>query len=101
MALVNSVIGFLYEAVMHSWQVASVVLKYFLAANIIILLRYEENLSLDKLESNMLKYGKPVILGTGLLGLVFAAINLTVTPGFRFLSEFTAVLVLGFLFWKY
>jgi len=100
MAAVTSIGGFLYEAVRQTWFVSAVVLKYFLAALVFTML-YRKEFSLEKLEENILNYGKPVVLGTGVLGFVFAATGFSITPGFRFISELIAVFILGFLFWKY
>lgn len=100
MAALNFLGGFLYEAVRQTWFISAVVLKYFLAALILSML-YRNELSLDKLQENLLDYGKPVLLGVTALGFVFSTTGFSITPGFRFISELVAVLLLGFLFWKY
>lgn len=100
MAVLNFLGAFLYEAVRQTWFISAVVLKYFLAALIFSML-YRKEFSLEKLEGNILDYGKPVLLGVTALGFVFTTIGFSITPGFRFISELVAVILLGFLFWKY
>ena len=96
----NSLFGFLYELVRSSWMVASVVMKYFLLA---VILRSVElgDYSFEGFEERMLKYGKYTVLGTGILGVIFQITGLSVEPLFLFPSQLIAVIVLGFLFWKY
>lgn len=100
MAGVNSLFGFLYELVRSSWTVASVSMKYFLFAVIIRSVQLKD-FSYEGFEERMLKYGKYTVLLTGVIGLVVQVTGMSVEPLLLLPSQLIAVLVLGFLFWKY
>jgi hypothetical protein len=100
MAGVNLLFGFIYSWVESSWQVASVVMKYFVLANLAYLV-LNRKFTLESFEGHILGTAKPVILGIAVLGLFFSLAEISVTPFFELFSQTVAVLTLGFIFWRY
>jgi hypothetical protein len=97
---VNVLFGFVYSWIESSWQVASVVMKYFVLANLAYLV-LNRDFSFERFEGHILGTAKPVILGIAVLGLFFSLAEITITPFFRLFSQTVAVMTLGFIFWRY
>ena len=100
MATLNTLIGFMYDLVQSTWLAASVLMKYFLAGVILRSIQLED-LSIESLGDRTLEYGKYIVIGTGLIGLVITLTNINLQPVLLFPSQLIAVGVLGYLFWKY
>jgi len=100
MASVNELIGVLYQIVQSTWIVASITAKYYLLGAGGYLL-YRDNLSVESFLEKILDDGKDFIFTVTGLGIIFYVLSIELRPLLGFFSQLTAVVYLGYLFWKY
>ncbi|MFB6145759.1 MAG: hypothetical protein ABEJ99_04635 [Candidatus Nanohaloarchaea archaeon] len=89
----------IYEVVKHSWNVSTVLTKYFILG--LSLKTVSEETAISNLEENLLAYRKEYVTGVIVLGIISMIAGWTVEPFFKLFSELLAVLYFAYLFWKY
>ena len=100
MAALNFFIGFLYELVRSAWMLSSVFMKFFLVAIITESVR-RKDFTVQGFDEKLRNGGKYILLAIGLLAVPITLTGVSFQPFYLFESQFIAVMVLGYLFWKY
>ena len=90
----------MYELVSHSWTVASITAKYYLAY-LLITLYMDDNLDFEGFADALVDESRLVVSTFILGGLLVYLVGLELEPFLVFFSELVALIYLGFLFWKY
>jgi hypothetical protein len=98
--LLQTLTGLIYDITSHSWAVASIVIKYYLAA-IAVYLYTGEGLTKDGFMEKTIEHSRLILAEIVLLGTVLYLFNFKPEPMFRLFSEVVALAYLGFLFWNY
>lgn len=100
MAAVNFFIGFMYEVVESAWMLSSILMKFFLLGVLVETVRMKD-FSMKGLDKRLREGGKYMVLGIGVLAVPVTLLGLSFQPTYLFGSQFIAVSILGYLFWKY
>jgi len=91
--------SFSYSLVEASWTAAAITVKYYLAFTA-IRLGAGEDLSLSSFEDKILEESITVVSTIFVLGSLILVTGIESDPLLPFFSELTALVYLGFLFWK-
>ena len=97
MASLGPYISIVYSLVETTWLVLTVVSKYFLIGTVLRHFYIDG----DSLEESVLRWFKPVLLGSAVLSVPLNVVEVTPAPFLTFVSQLSAVGLLGFVFWRY
>ncbi len=89
-----------YEAIRHSWLVATVLVKYILVGHLGALI-YRNDISFRSFLELVEKYSRETVVGIIGLGIVFSAIGFRPESMLTLSSEMIALAYFGYLFWEY
>jgi hypothetical protein len=98
--LIQTLTGVIYDITSHSWAVASIVVKYYLAS-IAVYLYTNHGLTKENFTEKIIEQSRFILAEIVVLGTVLYMLSFKPEPMFRLFSEVTTLAYLGFLFWKY
>lgn len=93
----------IYALVEASWHTSAVLVKFYLVFAAARLYRRGllEERNWDEIESFILEESKVVLSAIVGIGVLTALTGFELRPRFELLSELTALIYLGYLFWKF
>lgn len=98
--VLQSLTSIIYDLTAQSWLVASVIVKYYLAATAIYLYS-EKGLTKENFTEKLLKDSRFVLTGVAGAGVVLYLTEIGFISPLKLFSELIALAYLGYLFWKY
>ncbi|MFQ3308290.1 MAG: hypothetical protein ACI977_000520 [Candidatus Nanohaloarchaea archaeon] len=98
--MIEILIGFIYQWIVASWLISSILVKYFLLG----ILGYEivvQKNSAEKIKEDFIKHSYYFVSLLVGIGLIISLTGLNPKPGFPVIGEITALGFYAYLFWEY
>ncbi|PSG98685.1 MAG: hypothetical protein BRC29_00990 [Nanohaloarchaea archaeon SW_7_43_1] len=98
--VLHLMVSFGYKLVENSWNVAAILIKYFLVGAVIYTLSRQENY-FENFRNFIDNYSHEAVSVIVLLGFMVTVTGLNLKPLATVLSHLTAVTYFGYLFWEF